>query len=425
MSNLIEELKWRGFIEQIAGEDELSELLQKEMVTCYCGFDPSAASLQVGNFVAIMLLANIQRYGHKPIALVGGGTGMIGDPSGKSKERNLLDAATLENNGRAIRAQLSRFLDFENGENKALLLNNGEWLGTFGFIDFLRDVGKYFRVGDMLAKESVKNRISREEGMSYTEFSYMLLQSYDYLHLYDNYNCRLQVGGSDQWGNITSGMDLIRRVRQASVFALTNPLLTNADGQKLGKTAGGTVYLDKNLTSVFNFYQFWIRAEDSMVVQYLKLLTFLSKEEIAQYEKKVAESPESRDAQKRLAYEITKLVHGSEEADMVIKASNVLYGEEIKGLSIEILDQIFSEVPSVTLEKKRFEEGVRLTDLLAETGLSQSKGAARKLLTGGGVYINNVREENVEKIVTLEDMAAENIVILRSGKRNYVLVRLT
>ena len=422
MSNILDELKWRGFIEQITAEEELKEILSKEKIVCYCGFDPSASSLHIGNFLLIMLLTHFQRYGHQPIALVGGATGMIGDPSGKSKERNLLGPEQINENTDAIKKQLSRFIDFEGKENNAQLINNFDWLGKFSFIDFLRDAGKYFRIGEMLAKESVKNRFTREEGISYTEFSYMLLQSYDFLHLFDNYNCRLQLGGNDQWGNITSGIELVRKLKSKSVFGLTAPLITGSDGQKLGKSVDGAVWLDKDKMSPFDFYQFWIRMEDSQVIKLLKLFTFLSKEEIEVLGKSLNEQPELREAQKALAYEVTKIVHGEKEANNVIKASKVLYGEEISGFSDEMLKSIFAGVPSVILKHSRLQDGISLIDLLAETSIAPSKGAARKLLQGGGIYINNIRIDDPAKKVTTENLASESLMVIRSGKKNYHLI---
>jgi len=422
MDNIFDELKWRGFVEQIAGEDELKELLAKEKIVCYCGFDPSASSLHIGNFLAIMLLVHFQRYGHKPLALVGGATGMIGDPSGKSKERNLIGPEQVAENASEIKKQLSRFLDFEGRENNAVLLNNFDWLGKFSFIDFLRDVGKYFRIGEMLAKDSVKNRLSREEGVSYAEFSYMLMQSYDFLHLFDNFNCRLQLGGNDQWGNITSGIDFVRKLRSKSVYGLTTPLITGSDGQKLGKSVDGAVWLNKEKMSVFDFYQFWFRIEDDQVIKLLKLFTFLKKEEIEVLENSLNERPEDREAQKTLAYEVTKLVHGKNEADGVIRASQVLYGEEIKGFSDEVLKKIFAEVPTSNIEYSRLKEGINLIDLMAEVSVAPSKGAARKLLQGGGIYINNIRIESINKKVNISDLASESLMIIRSGKKNYHLI---
>lgn len=422
MSNILEELRWRGFIEQITAEEELGEILSKEKIVCYCGFDPSASSLHIGNFLQIMLMTHFQRYGHKPLALVGGATGMIGDPSGKSKERNLLGEEQVNENVAAIKKQLSRFIDFEGKENNAQLINNFDWLGKFSFVDFLRDVGKYFRVGEMLAKESVKNRFTREEGVSYAEFSYMLLQSYDFLHLFDNYNCCLQFGGNDQWGNITSGIDFVRKLRAKSVYGLTAPLITGSDGQKLGKSVDGAVWLDKEKMLPFDFYQFWFRIEDSQVIKLLKLFTFLSREEIETLEKSLNEQPELREAQKALAYEVTKIVHGKEEADGVIKASNVLYGEEISGFSDKMLKSIFSGVSSTIIERSRLNEGISLIDLLTETSMAPSKGAARKLVQGGGIYINNIRIDDLSKKVMANDLASESFMVLRSGKKNYHLI---
>ncbi len=420
--NIIDELKWRGLIAQTTADDALYEKLGKERITCYCGFDPTASSLHVGNFLAIMMLTHFQRAGHRPLVLVGGATGMIGDPSGKSKERNLQNADSVRENAECIKRQLSRFLKFDDSPSGAIMVNNHDWMKDYTYLDFLRDVGRHFRIGDMLAKESVKNRMAREEGISYTEFSYQILQAYDYMRLNEKYDCMLELGGNDQWGNITAGIELIRRLKGKTVYGLTNPLITGADGNKLGKTVAGAVWLDRDRTSPFAFYQFWLRTDDRDAARYLRLFTFLNREEIDDLEKRLAENPERREAQKRLAWEITAMVHSREDADKAVEASEALYGGEIKGFTDEMIKEVFSEVP--TSEEPRESLGkTRLTELIASSGIAQSKGAARKLITQGGIYINNERETSPDKTIGENDLASESYVVLRSGKKNYRLVK--
>lgn len=422
MTNIIDELEWRGLIAQTTDKDKLKKLLDEGSIVCYCGFDPSASSLHVGNFLAIMLLAHFQRAGHKPLVLVGGATGMIGDPSGKSKERNLLDINTVKENAESIKRQLSGFLVFDDSKSGAKLVNNYDWLGKFGFLEFLRDVGRFFRVGDMMAKESVKNRLAREEGISYTEFSYQLLQAYDFLYLNEKYNCTLELGGNDQWGNITAGVELIRRLKAKEVYGLTNPLITGADGLKLGKTVAGAVWLDRERTSPFAFYQFWLRTDDRDVIRYLKLFTFLNKEEIDSLEESLNSNPELREAQKKLAWELTAAVHGKDDADKAEEASKVLYGQEIKNFTDEMIGGIFSEVPGTTLSFDNL-GAVKLLDLVVSASLAPSKSAARKLIAQGGVYLNNIRENDPDKIICRENLASETCLVLRSGKKHYFLVK--
>jgi tyrosyl-tRNA synthetase len=419
----MEELYWRGLIEQISSQ-EVDKLFQQKGVVCYAGFDPSASSLHVGNLLIVTVLSHVQRHGHKPIALIGGATGLIGDPSGKSRERNLLSDEEIAFNVEKFKTQLSRFLDFEGTEaTKAVMRNNADWLVPYRYVHFLRDVGRHFRIGDMLAKDSVKNRMERDEGLSYTEFSYMLMQAYDFYHLYKNESCRVQFGGNDQWGNITAGIELIRRLEGEQVFGLTTPLLLTATGQKLGKSEEGAVYLDSEKTSPYKFYQYWVRSEDRDVIKFLKLFTYLTQEEIATLEETVKSKPEERAAQKKLAFDLTRRVHGEEAARSAEKAALVLYGEEIKGLSDSDLEDVFADVPSTEKSFESLGEGLKLVELLVETGLAPSKGAARKLITQGGVYINNKREPSPDRIIRREDCASEKIAVLRSGKKNYHLVK--
>ena len=422
--NVIDELKSRGLVAQISEEEELRKLIDGGRISCYCGFDPSASSLHIGNFLAIMLLVHFQKAGHKPFALVGGATGMIGDPSGKSKERNLLDAETVRYNAECIKKQLSKFLTFDDSPSGAVLVNNYDWMKDFSYLNFLRDVGRYFRVGEMMAKESVKQRFAREDGISYTEFSYQLLQSYDFKYLNEKYGVVLEMGGNDQWGNITSGIEFIRKFNGKSVYGLTNPLITGADGQKLGKSVAGATYLDRDRTSPFALYQYWFRTDDRDVIRYLRLFTFLSKEEIDSLEVKLKENPEGREAHRVLAREITTMVHSAEDVKRAEDASKVLYGSEIKDFTDSMIAEVFSEVP--TYETSRDSLGqVKLVELIANSKLANSKGAARKLVTQGGIYINNIRETSPDRIISSEDLASENYIVLRSGKKNYHLVKFS
>ena len=420
--SLYDELKWRGALYDAT--EGVAEVIAKEKLTGYIGFDPTAKSLHVGSLLQIMNLARFQRFGHTPIALVGGGTGLIGDPSGKTKERQLLTKADVEENVASIRDQLARFLDFDAKQNPAKLLNNIDWLGSISFVDFLRDVGKYFTVNSMLAKESVKRRIESEDGISFTEFSYSLLQSYDYLVLYDRHNCRLQMGGSDQWGNIVSGADLVRRLRGAKAYGLVSPLVTTSTGVKFGKTEAGAVWLDAALTSPYRFYQFWLNTDDADVLPYLKYFTWLKQAEIAELQSALEERPEQREAQRTLAKEVTQMVHGQNGVDSAEKASQVLFGGEIEGMSAAEVQDIFQDVPSCDIAKTAFEgEGMSMIDLLAESGVAKSKGEARRLLQGGGVYLNN-RKTEMTQSVTLNDSIDGQFLVLRKGRKNYQFVRI-
>jgi tyrosyl-tRNA synthetase len=422
-NNAFDELKWRGLIfDHIEG---VPELLQREKVTVYNGFDPTADSLHVGHTVPLIALARLQRFGHTPIAVAGGGTGMIGDPSGKATERQLLTRDQIQYNVDCIKKQLAHLLDFEVKSNPARLINNADWLLQLNMVDFLRDVGKYFTVNYMLAKDSVKTRIDREEGLSFTEFSYMLLQSYDYLHLYDTLGCKLQTGGSDQWGNITAGVELIRRVRGGGASAMVYHLLTKADGTKFGKTESGSVWLDPNKTSPYRFYQFWLNTDDRDVIKNLKYFTFFDQDEIAALESSLAEHPEQRDPHRALARDMTLRLHGETALARAEEASEALFGGEITGLSAAEITDIFSDVPSCELPKTQLEgPGLGLADLLVSAGLSKSKGDARRGISEGGIYLNNHRVSDPAQVVTLSYALEGRFIVLRKGRKNYTLVKV-
>jgi tyrosyl-tRNA synthetase len=420
--NVFEEFKWRGMLYDAS--EGLEEALANHSITGYIGFDPTAASLHVGSLLPIMGMARLQQHGHTPIALVGGGTGMIGDPSGKTQERQLLSKEQIEYNVESIRAQLSLFLDFEVKTNRAMLINNADWLAPIPMVDFLRDVGKHFTVNYMLAKESVKRRFEEGDGISFTEFSYMLLQAYDFLVLHDRYGCTLQMGGSDQWGNIVAGTELIRKMRAAKGYGMVFPLVTTSAGIKFGKTEAGSVWLDPNLTSPYRFYQFWINTEDSDVVKYLKFFTMLDQQAIAELEHTVVVSPEKRGAQKRLAEEVTRTVHGESNLRKAIQASQVLFGGVIDDLSASDVLDIFAEVPSSEMPGDTFTgDGVSLVDLVITCGFATSKGAARRLIGDGGIYINNRRVSDVQATIDLSTFIEGKFLVLRKGARKYHLVR--
>ena len=420
--NVFEEFQWRGMLYDAS--EGLEEALKSQSMTAYIGFDPTAASLHVGSLLPIMGLVRLQQYGHKPIALVGGGTGMIGDPSGKTQERQLLSKEQIEYHLEGIKAQLSLFLDFESKTNPARLINNAEWLTSISLVDFLRDVGKHFTVNYMLAKESVRRRYEEGDGISFTEFSYMLLQAYDFLVLHDRYGCTLQMGGSDQWGNIVAGTELIRKMRGARSYGMVFPLLTTTAGIKFGKTEAGSVWLDPNLTSPYRFYQFWINTDDQDVVKYLKFFTMLNQREIAELEISVSTSPENRTAQKRLAEEVTRMVHGESNLLKAVHASQVLFGGEIVDLSArEVLD-IFADVPSSDMPRANFEgEGVTIIDLVVACGYATSKSAARRLIEAGGIYVNNRRVSDIHAMIGLSSLIDGQYLVLRKGAREYHLVR--
>jgi tyrosyl-tRNA synthetase len=417
------ELSWRGLLYQSTDEAGLGKWLMTHSRTVYAGFDPTAESLHVGSLLPLMMLRRFQKAGHRPIALVGGATGMIGDPSGKSAERNLLDAATLERNIAGIKEQMRQLLDFSTGPNSAVLVNNYDWVGKFSYIEFLRDVGKNFPVNVMLGKDSVKSRLESDAGISYTEFSYMLLQAYDFVHLRRAHNCELQIGGSDQWGNITAGIDLARRMDSAQVYGITCPLLTKSDGGKMGKTESGTVWLSADRTSPYQFYQYWFNVDDADVSKCLRFLTECPREEIEALDVSRQEKPQERASQKRLAAALTELLHGTEGLAKAQRAAQILFGAEITSLSDAELSQIFADVPGVSLERARLDAGLGLLDALVESGLVKSKGEARRAVTEGGVYVNNRRADGAEFVLTREQLASESTIVLRRGKKNYALVR--
>lgn len=426
--NFVEELKWRGMIHDMMPGTE--EQLQKELTSAYVGIDPTADSLHIGHLVGVMMLKHFQRAGHRPIALIGGATGMIGDPSMKSQERNLLDEATLRHNQESIKKQLSKFLDFDSdAPNAAVMVNNYDWMKNFTFLDFIRDVGKYITVNYMMAKDSVKRRISGENasGLSFTEFTYQLVQGYDYLHLYNDYNCRLQMGGSDQWGNITTGTELIRRVNGGEAFALTCPLITKADGGKFGKTESGNVWLDRRYTSPYKFYQFWLNVSDADAEKYIKIFTGLSQEEVQSLVAEQAEAPHLRPLQKRLAKEITVMVHSEEDYEAAVEASNILFGnstsEALHRLDEETLLSVFEGVPQFEVSRSLIEEGVKAIDLLTEqAAIFPSKGEMRKMTQGGGVAINKEKLASQDDVINTEYLLNNKFILVQRGKKNYYLI---
>ena len=421
--NLYDEIEWRGMLYEAT--PELREVLAKERVTAYIGFDPSAPSLHVGSLLPIMGLARLQRFGHMPIAIAGGGTGLIGDPSGKTRERMLLTREQVEENLVGIKEQLSHFLDFNAQENPARIVNNADWLGPITMMEFLRDVGKHFTVNSLLGKEAISRRLESDDGISFTEFSYPLLQAYDYLVLHDRYKCTLQMGGSDQWGNILAGVDLIRRIRGAKVHALVFPLVTTTAGVKFGKTEAGAVWLDAKLTSPYRFYQFWLNTDDRDVIAYLKFFTWLSKEAIDELEQTVKTAPEKREAQRRLAREVTMMLHGETELDKALRASDVLFGKEISGLSVDQIVDIFADVPSTEIAKSQIEsDGFTLGDALVLAGLAPSKGEAKRLVQGGGVAVNNVRADDPRRSISAADFIDGRVLVLRKGAKHYHLIRI-
>lgn len=421
----LEILRSRGMIENVSHEQSIDAVFLRSGITIYVGFDPTAPSLHVGHLLPIMALAHLQRAGCRPIILVGGATGMIGDPSGRSTERQLLTPEATAENARGIRRQLECFVSFE-GTHGAIMVDNSDWIHPFSYVDWLRDVGKHFTVNYMLAKESVRRRLEdREHGISYTEFSYMLLQAYDFLHLYDTYGCLVQGGGADQWGNIMAGIDLVRKVRGAEVFGITFPLVSTAGGEKFGKSAGNAIWLDLGRTSAYQFYQFWIRTDDRDVERYLRFFTFLDLPDIARVMEGHERSPERREAQRVLAAEVTRLTHGEEAMHRVCRAAEVLFGREISGLSDAELLDVFADVPSTQLSKNLLSEGVKLIELLKETGVCGSRNEARRMVQNGGIYVNNQAVSNPDVIITYEQLASDSILVLRSGKKNYHLVRFT
>ena len=422
--NIYEELEWRGLVADCTEKDELVKRLGTGPVTLYCGFDPTADSLHVGSLVPLLALRRFQLLGHHAIAVAGGATGSIGDPSGKTQERQLLTREVLDANIASVKEQLRRLLDFDTKTNPARLMDNASWTSGVSYLDFLRDYGKHFSVNMMVAKESVRARMEdRETGISYTEFSYMLLQAFDFYHLFKEYSCELQIGGSDQWGNITAGIDLIRKKLGKTAFGVTLPLILNSDGSKFGKTAAGAIWLDPKRTSVYRFYQFWINTDDKDVLRYLKYFTFLSREEIGALEKKHAENPGAREAHKALAKWVTDLIHGANATTEAIRASEILFGGDLQGISEGTFNDIVGEAPTKEIERTKLEgAGVPVVELLVHAGLCPSKGQARKDVEGGGVYVNNIRETSFQRAVTAGDLLFGRHVLLRKGKKNYAVV---
>ena len=424
--SLIEELKWRGMLQDIMPGTE--EQLKKESTTAYIGFDPTADSLHIGSLVPILLLYHLQQAGHKPIALVGGATGMVGDPSGKSEERNLLDEETLQKNINGVRSQLEKYLDFsENRTNAAEIVNNYDWFKGLGFIDFLRDVGKHLTVNYMMSKDSVRKRIEGETGISYTEFAYQLMQGYDFYWLYKNKNCKLQMGGSDQWGNITTGTELIRRKAAGEGFAFTCPLITKADGGKFGKTEKGNVWLDPEKTTPFQFYQFWLNAADADATKWVKIFTLLQKEEIEQLIETHTKDPGARIVQKKLAENITSFVHGKEECESAIQTTEQLFGKKddinFKELNEEELLQAMDGVPVQTIEHEKLTAGIDVVSFLVDSGIFPSKGEARKMIQGGGISVNKEKMSDAAVIIDLSHLLAGNHIVVQKGKKNHFLVK--
>ncbi|MCV9386883.1 tyrosine--tRNA ligase [Reichenbachiella ulvae] len=422
--DFVEEMKWRGMIHDMM--PGVQELMNKEVVTAYIGFDPTADSLHIGHLVQIMTLVHLQRTGHKPLALVGGATGMVGDPSGKSAERNLLDEETLNHNLNAVKGQLENFLDFDCGENSAEMVNNYDWFKEFGFLEFIRDVGKHISVNYMMAKDSVKSRL--ETGMSFTEFSYQLVQGYDFYWLNQNKNCKVQLGGSDQWGNIVTGTELIRRKAQGEAWAITTPLIKKADGTKFGKTAGGSVWLDKDRTSPYKFYQYWLNSSDEDAENYIKIFTLFSKEEIDQLIAEHKEAPHERKLQKALGEDITIRVHSKEDYEMAVKASGILFGkstaEDLASLDENTFLSVFEGVPQTTISKAEYEAMENVTDLLSEGSngiVFPSKGEARRMIKGGGVSINKSKLSDPNQTVEFS-LLSDKYLLAQKGKKNYFLI---
>ena len=426
--NFVEELKWRGMIHTMMPGTE--ELLSKEMVTAYVGIDPTADSLHIGHLCGIMMLRHFQRCGHKPLALVGGATGMIGDPSGKSQERNLLNEETLRHNVACIKEQLGRFLDFESNEpNKAELVNNYDWMKDFTFLDFARDIGKHITVNYMMAKDSVQKRLNGEarDGLSFTEFTYQLLQGYDFLYLNQNKNCKLQMGGSDQWGNITTGTELIRRTTGGEAYALTCPLITKADGGKFGKTESGNVWLSREYTSPYKFFQFWLNVSDADAERYIKIFTSLPKDEIETLIAEHQEDPGQRKLQKRLAKEVTIMVHSEEDYNAAVEASGILFGKATKDSLLKLdeatLLDVFNGVPQFEVSKEEMEAGIKAVDLFTEkAAIFPSKGEMRKLTQGGGVSVNKEKLTAFDQLLTIADLLDNKYLLVQKGKKNYYLI---
>jgi tyrosyl-tRNA synthetase len=422
-NSLLEELRWRGFLDATTADD-LETYLGEARRTIYVGFDPTADSLHLGSLIPVMGLAHVQRCGHRPLVLVGGGTGMIGDPSGKTSERILLTSEMVERNSAAIRKQLGHFFDVSS-DDAALIENNADWLLKLNLVDFLRDIGKHFSVNEMIRRDSVRMRLEeRDHGISYTEFSYMLLQAYDFLHLCRHFDCTIQMGGSDQWGNILSGKELIRRILGQRAEGITFPLLTTSSGKKFGKTEEGAIWLDANRTSPYQMYQYWLQTADADTDRYLKLFTFLDRERIEALQSETERRPEAREAQRVLAAECTSLVHGADTVRSVEAASRILFSGSDEVPTCETIDLLAREVPVTDIPRTDLEAGISLVEAMVRTRLAESKGAARKLIEGGGLYLNNERQSQASKRITSDDLKWPEAILLRTGKRNYHLVRI-
>lgn len=421
---LLEDLRWRNLIHQTTDDENLSAWLEAQPRTVYAGFDPTADSLHVGSLLPLLLLRRFQKAGHKPIALVGGATGMIGDPSGKSAERTLLSSEVLQANVAGMREQMKQFLDFDAGSHSVVLVNNLDWIRPFSYIEFLRDIGKNFPVNVMLAKDSVKGRLERDDaGLSYTEFSYMLLQAYDFVHLNREFGCELQLGGSDQWGNITAGIDLGRRMYGVQLRGLTSPLLLKSDGTKMGKTESGAIWLSPDRTSPYQFYQYWINTADSDVGNCLRVLTELTHEEITALDSSREADPGKKQSQARLAESLTELVHGKTGLEAARRATDIFFGAEISDLNDAELGAIFADVPSCELSRSELQPGLPVIDALVATPLAKSKSEARRTIQQGGAYVNNRRVADVSAQLTETDLASESVLVLRSGRKKYALIR--
>lgn len=427
--NFVNELSWRGMIHDVMPGTE--EQFEKEMTSAYVGIDPTADSLHIGHLVGVMMLKHLQRSGHKPIALVGGATGMIGDPSMKSQERNLLDEFTLRHNQDCLKRQLAKFLDFDSNEpNAAVMVNNYDWMKNFTFLDFIRDIGKHITVNYMMSKDSVKKRISSESsssGMSFTEFTYQLVQGYDFLYLYQNYNCKLQMGGSDQWGNITTGTELIRRIAGGTAFAMTCPLITKADGGKFGKTESGNVWLDPEKTSPYEFYQFWLNTSDEDAEKYIKIFTLLGQEEINELVTMHRDAPHQRALQKRLAEEVTVMVHSREDYDLAVEASQILFGQgtadQLKKLNEKTLLSVFDGVPRFEVDMSELVSGINVVDLLTEkAAVFPSKGEIRRTIQSNGLSINKERVMSADFVIDQSALLGDRYILAQKGKKNYYLI---
>ena len=419
----LEELKWRGLL--VESTPGIEEFLAKEEVRGYIGFDPTADSLHVGSLLQIMSLARLQRAGHTPIPVIGGGTGMIGDPSGKTAERQLQSLEQIAENAKGIRAQLERFLDFSVKDNPAIMVNNADWLRNLNYLEFLRDVGKFFSVNMMVNRDSVRRRLEGQEGISYTEFSYMLLQSYDFLMLYDRHGCRLQMGGTDQWGNIVSGIDLIRRMRGVDAYGLVSPLVTMASGAKFGKTEAGTIWLDAGRTSPYKYYQFWLNTEDKDVIPYLKFFTWLGPNDVADLEKAAAVKPEDREAQRVLAREVTRITHGDDAVQRAEHVSRMFFSGELAELSAAELLDVLDDAPSSELRRGNVDgAGLELSQMLHSAGLASSKGDGKRAIEGGGIYLSGRKISDRDYKVTLADSIEGKLFLLRKGKKQYHVVRI-